>query len=291
MNCARQPSGFTLIELTVVIVVLGIMGALSFAFVGYAVEGYQAQSRRAALVDDAQLPLTRMARDIANALPNSVRVTVSGTRVAIEMLNINRGYKYRDGAGFFHNGQYPVLRTGKKDSDFDVFAAPPATTSVLPGNDRLVVYNVGVPGADAYTDTGNNAVITPVGTTITVGPDTQYGDETHFNLNPKHIFPFDSPQSRIYLIDGPISYVCDTATGLLTRYDGYAIQGVQPLSDAAFATLGASSGVIAADVAGCKFRYSPGTAQRGAVVSLSLTLRQDGESVRLFEQVHSVNAV
>jgi MSHA biogenesis protein MshO len=39
----------------------------------------------------------------------------------------------------------------------------------------------------------------------------------------------------------------------------------------------------------CTFTYTPGTAQRAALISLSLTLTKDGESITLLQQVHVDN--
>ncbi|HET7569966.1 MAG TPA: prepilin-type N-terminal cleavage/methylation domain-containing protein [Gammaproteobacteria bacterium] len=271
-------SGFTLIEIIIVIIVLGIIGAIGATFVTYTVEGYDAQTRRAALVDDTTLALSRMGRDIRAALPNSVRVTSSGSRIAIEMINVVAGERYRDGPGPNHNGDNAILKFNKPDDQFNVL---PAMTQTLPANTRLVIYNVGVSGANAYD---NANVITPASTAVSLAADT---DETHVILSAPFRFAYRSPQQRIYFVDGPVSYVCDTAQHTLTRYSGYSLMATQPIGDSDF---GATGALAADDVAGCNFAYSPGTAQRAGVATLSLTLARRGESVHLLEQVHVVNA-
>jgi len=64
--------GFTLIELIVVIVIVGILSALGGQFIVAPVTGYVDLSRRARLVDQAEMALRRMQRDIRHALPNSI---------------------------------------------------------------------------------------------------------------------------------------------------------------------------------------------------------------------------
>ena len=56
-------------------------------------------------------------------------------------------------------------------------------------------------------------------------------------------------------MSGPVSYLCDTAAGTLTRYSGYAIASAQPASAAALTAAGATAALVAADVARCQFTY------------------------------------
>ncbi|HET7370719.1 MAG TPA: prepilin-type N-terminal cleavage/methylation domain-containing protein [Gammaproteobacteria bacterium] len=277
-SVAGGAAGFTLVEVVAVIVVLGIVGALGLTFINYAVEGYAAQTRRAALVEDTTLVLSRMVRDIRAALPNSVRVTSNGSRTAIEMIDVVAGARYRDAPGPAHSGKDAVLKFNNIDDKFNVL---PAITGTLPANTRLVIYNVGINGADAYQDAN---VITPSTTAITTAAD---GDETQITLSAGFQFQYRSPNQRIYFVGGPVSYVCDTAANTLTRYSGYPIGNPQFTSGADFGVPGA---LAAQDVVDCKFAYEPGTAQRGGVATLGLTLQRDGESVHLLEQVHVVNA-
>ncbi|HET7306357.1 MAG TPA: prepilin-type N-terminal cleavage/methylation domain-containing protein [Gammaproteobacteria bacterium] len=280
-SASRTPiaqSGFTLIEIIIVIIVLGIIGAIGATFVNYTVEGYDAQTRRAALVDDTTLALSRMARDIRAALPNSVRVASNGSRIAIEMINVVAGERYRDGPGPNHNGDNAILKFNKPDDQFNVL---PGMTQSLPADTRLVIYNVGISGANAYDNTN---VITPASTTVATAADT---DETQVTLSAPFQFTYRSPDQRVYFVDGPISYVCDAAQHTLTRYSGYTLMATQPIANSDFGTTGA---LAAEDVSGCNFAYSPGTAQRAGVATVSLTLARQGESVQLLEQVHVINA-
>jgi MSHA biogenesis protein MshO len=43
-------------------------------------------------------------------------------------------------------------------------------------------------------------------------------------------------------------------------------------------------------VAGCSFSYSQGTSSRAGLVTIDVTIRRDGETVRLLQQVHVLNA-
>ena len=51
----------------------------------------------------------------------------------------------------------------------------------------------------------------------------------------------------------------------------------------------AEHALAANNVAGCQFQYAPGTPTRNAVLSMRLSIAEDGESVTLMEQVSVSN--
>ena len=65
--------GFTLIELIMVIVIMGVVGGMVSVFMKGPIDAYISGGRRAALTDTADTTVRRMARDLHKALPNSLR--------------------------------------------------------------------------------------------------------------------------------------------------------------------------------------------------------------------------
>ena len=258
-NSTIRQQGFTLMELIMVIVIAGILATMTVGFITKPMEAYVDLSRRAELVDSAEMSMRMMARDIRRALPNSIRVDANG----IEMINVVQGARYRSAPP----GEY--LEFGSTDDTFNVFGnlLPTGTIS----NHHLVVYNLGQPGANAHDMDG---VITPSGTSFTI---TNNSSEQSITLGSGHSFPFESPQQRIFLVDGAISYRCEG--GVLNRYGPYSI-GVAPSGPT----------LVTRHVSNCSFEYDTGTATRSAVATIGLTLSDStGESITLLHQVHVDN--
>ncbi len=284
-HALRSERGFTLIELVITIAVGSVVVAFMALFIVMPMNAYTAQTRRATLVDASDSALRFMARDLRSALPNSVRVTTSGTVTALELLATADGARYQD-SGPLAN---PALALDFTAPDGAFATTVPFTQLTLPWTSNtyyLSIYNVGVPGANAYQMSN---VITPAGTSITISAGAA-ANQNLVTLNPAFQFAYGSPEKRVYLVSGPVSYLCDTVAGTLTRYSGYSIAAAQPASAAALSAAGATSALVAANVGACQFTYSSGTAQRNGLATLTLQITQSGESVQLLNEVQVVNA-
>ncbi len=276
--------GFTLIELVITITVGSIVVAFMALFIVMPMNAYSTQTQQAALVDAADSALRFMARDLRSALPNSVRVSSGGTVTALELLATADGARYQDGGPVSN----PALVLDFTAADGAFATTVPFTQLTLPWSSSsyyLSIYNVGVPGANAYQMPN---VITPAGTTITISAGAT-ANQNLVTLNPAFQFAFGSPGKRVYLVSGPVSYLCDTAAATLTRYSGYTIAGTQPASAAALSAAGATAALVAAHVASCQFTLTTGTAERNALATLTLQISQNGQSVQLLNEVQVVN--
>lgn len=288
MSCAMRSAaqGFTLVELVVTMALSVIVVSFMAQFISGPVRGYADQTRRAALVDLADNSLRRLGRDVHKALPNSLRVRVNGSTVALEMLAVEDGARYRD-----------TPPPADADSRLEFSAADDAFNAVggfaslakpfASASHYLSVYNVGVPGADAY-ELAN--VITPPGTAISIDASAVAGED-RVRLSPAFRFSFASPGKRLFLVSGPVTWLCDAATGTLVRYSGYAIAPNQASRDTGpeLAAAGALSTLVSANVAACRFDYTPGTAERAGLLTASLAISEAGETVTLLHQVHADN--
>jgi len=285
MRAGTAQFGFTLIELVITLVIATIVVSFASLFISGPVRGFADQSRRARLVDAADSALDRIGRDVRRALPNSVRTTASGGVAALELLSTVDGARYR--------AQPPgtddqVLDFAASDTSWNVLG--PFTQIVKPFSStghHLAIYNAGVPGADAYA---LSDVITPPGRTITIAADGATGED-RVTVTPGFRFAYASPTQRVFLVDGPVTYLCDTVLGTLTRYSGYAIDASQANRDshAELIANGATASLMADQLASCSFVYTPGTAERAGLVTLEIAVSAQGETVSLLSQAHVDN--
>jgi MSHA biogenesis protein MshO len=285
MKSPTSMAGFSLIELIVVIVLLGLLAAGAGMLILNPIEAYDAQVRRHQLVDQGEMALRQVARDLRRALPNSIRIAPAGTGFALEMVNIVDGARYRDEYG----GAYVA------DADFVLdFTVPDAVFNLLGGlsnpmafaaGNRLVIYNTSTNIYAEAVDVDKQGIITDAGTTLafaTLNPGPNQEDQ--ISLSTPFEFTQQSPGQRAFLVDGAISYICNPATGSIVRYSGYGFDNPQQIPPG-----GAVGDTLVTQVIGCNASYTPGTAQRGGIVSLDITLGDSGETVNLLHQVHVVN--
>lgn len=284
-NPAPGARGFSLVEMIVVIVVTGIIGGAVAVFVRTPVQAYLDTVGRAALSDAGDLALKRITRDLRTALPNSVRVSTVGTATYVEFLQTRTGGRYRAVSG--SSGLGDVLDFSAADTAFDTSQPLSVLTDeVILNTDRVVIYNLGIPGADAYNGDNTSLISSTAAGAL--------ANEGRINFAAKQ-FPLASPGNRYQVISGPVTYGCDTSTGLITRYWGYAIAAAQPTppAGAGLSTavlVGETNGSLPLKVASCQFTYTNNAvAQRNGLVLMQLQLQKNNESVRLFQQAHVSN--
>ncbi len=282
-HLSRQ-RGFTLVEMIVVIVITGILGGIVAMFIRAPMQGYVDSARRAEMTDIADTALRRITRDLRLALPNSVRVRgfvsgaagCNGTEACyLEFIPTTGGGRYRTGA------PGNTLDFTAADSSFDVIGPMPA----FAGGESIVIYNLGIAGADAYS--GNNLAACPVAT-----PYCSNGINP-LTLGAAKLFPFESPGQRFQVITTPVTYVCAPVAGgvggTLTRYWGYAIQVAQPTALATLTSVNAGA-LLATNVSACSFVYDANVvAQRSGLVTMQLTITENNESVTLYNAAHVSN--
>lgn len=302
----RRETGFTLVELVTVITLTGIIAVLVGQNIARPVEGFSDLAMRAALVDAADLAVQRMSREVRLALPNSVRITngaiqgqdsctaSAGSTCAVEILRTADGGQYRGELDGSDNDQC----AGPDDDSLDftaptdcfeiqgsIASVPVAAGGATPvdcrqGNvDCLVIFNTGQAGANAYD--GDNLAAIQAASVNSITFD--------ISGSPLNRFPLPSPRRRFHVVDMPVSFVCDSGAGTLTRFADYDISAAQSTAP------GGDSAVLADKVQSCDFRYVQGVGSRNALLTVTLVVRDtdtqgDANDVRLVEQISVPNA-
>lgn len=263
--------GFTLIEMIIVIVIGGIVASMTASILTLPIKAYVDSARRATLTDSAESALRRMQRDIQAALPNSIRITADGQ--SLELLHVVDGGRYR--SKLASDGSGDRLDFTVADTQFDVLGSLLNFSNISLGNDAIAIYPLSSSGGNPYA--GDNTSVISNGSTA-----------SHVVFS-SFQFPLQSPQKRFFVIDGPITYRCNTSptapkNKTLMRYQGYSILASQPNPPS-------SGGAIQSNyISDCSFSYNSGSNIRSGLVTVGLTLTDDvGESIRLTHQVHVNN--
>lgn len=265
--------GFTLVEMIMVIVILGVIGSMVAVFMKQPIDAYFDTARRAALTDVADTAVRRMARDIRKALPNSLRQSISpnpANTQCIEFIPTRTGGRYR--ADVDASGSGDMLNFAAADTSFDMLGANSTLADqAIAAGDLVAVYNLGIPGADAYAGV-NTSTVTAVGA-------GSLANETKISIASK-LFPLASGSNRFHVIPGGekiVSYVC--SGGKLYRNANYAYTSSCP----------ATGGDLLANNVTCSFVYNGSDLQRNAMVQIKINLTSSGETVSLYHEAHVNN--
>lgn len=272
----RRQRAFTLVELVMVIALAGLIAVMISTVMSRPMQGFVDQSRRAELVDLASTALNRMTRDIRLAVPNSVRV--AGT-TRLELLRSPGGGRYR-----------ASLVDGVR-RDPPACNADPCVVEVLGPMigvedwdelNWMVIYNIG------GTASGDNSWPPLNGAVSVISPQVSISYAAgNLSLSGGGIdsfrFKYASPQHRFFLADKVVGYQCSGGRIVRGEFASLELPGDYDYS-------GATPVVDHVDCANSGFTYSPGTNTRSGLVTIKLTLSQDGETITLLQQVHVDNA-
>ncbi len=290
-----KQGGFTLIEVIMVIVIIGIISPMVTLFIKRPIDQYIDIARRAEMTDIADTALRRMARDIRTAVPNSLRLLTSAGSTYVEFLPTKAGGRYRANPSPSGTAKCGGTLAEDKldftiaDSCFEVLGPqiPFATGDaiVVGSTDSSLPYSTAASGVlRNYTGTlGYQSVVKFTGTPLSAS--AEYSSQ------------------RFQVVDHTqkaVTYSCvGTPTTLdanndgqmtLTRYWNYWNYTATSTAPAASATpAGGSSAILADKISGCEIVYNV-VNQRNALVAITLTLTRGGESISLYHEIHVNNS-
>jgi MSHA biogenesis protein MshO len=280
-----RQTGFTLVELIMVIVITGIIGGMVAMFIKAPVDQYIDIARHAEMTDIADTALRRMGRDIGTAVPNSIRL--SGTRY-IEFLPTKTGGRYRANSSggslcsaIANNTDGDTLSFTAADSCFEIIG--PAITFVA--NDFIVVGSIQTNGNLPYDQTATGVLRAYTGGA---------GSKAIVVMTATLFPTFASlPRQRFEVVPGDqqaVTYACENVggtidgTGTLRRYWGYGFNAAQVAPPT-----GGSSALLADKISACSIAYNT-VNQRNGLIAISLTIMRASDSISLYQEIHVNNA-
>jgi MSHA biogenesis protein MshO len=253
-------SGFTLMELIIVIIILGVMSVGISGFITLSTQTYLNVTERDELLANARFSVERLNREVRNAVPNSIRENRVGTRHCLEFVPIITSTVYTE---------IPVAPEGSSD-----------TINVIPfqlPNDAdpvIIVYPLN--SNEVYQDHSDNS-----GKAFQI--DSYVANSSTLTLTQAVTFTEDSPTRRAYIFNQAVSYCLNGSE--LTRYSNYGFQAVQPLPPAVDGSLMAKELAFASS----EFVVIEASLQRNAIVQIKLNFIRDSEEVTFENAIHISN--
>lgn len=254
----RLSKGFTLVELIAVMVVLSISATIGAGFIVDVVDQYQKASLRSELVMRGTVAMEQMGRKLRLAMPNSVRVSNSGS--CVEFMPLVGGSVYTEPVPDNDNSR--AANNSIATVGFTLLSGDAAYAVVAPMSSAEVY-------SSATSANVRAAIASTTGTPATT-----------ITLAASHRFVRNSVSSRVLVSDTPERF-CITS-GQLVNYRDYTF-ATSALGDS---SPGGTSVVMADGVsATTAFALTAGSENRNAALDIAMSVSGGSETVTLNNRV------
>lgn len=248
--------GFTLIELVVVILLLGVMVSFSSQFIGRSTQLYADASAREQLMSDVRFGVERLNRELRDAVPGTL--VVSADQQCISFWPLVAVSRYV---------ALPTTSTGAL-----TFLAP--VNGTVNAGDYALVYPVGLSTTSPYGCSAGVCVARVASAPVAVNGDVNLLTASLGQIPSGTFMGFaaPSPGKRIFFAREQVSF-CRNSQNQLVR-------------QATVLASGSSTSALMADhLASARFFQDPQAFNRSGEVGLNLGFTQRGETVLLSHQV------
>jgi len=255
--------GFTLVELIIVIVLLGIMGTMGANFISQAFQGFADTDARTEIYEEGQLVLARMERELRIAVPNAILVEPGNSGVQFGMID--------------ENAMTCPTTADPQDCVFGQYIDNNPKqfirdqTNPLPTGSIVSIYNRN--WGDFSSSVATQRRLYRI--TSTAAPTNR--------MNLDRAIIDASPGSRFYAVNRVVRYYLTGTT--LTRA-AMAIDTTNYLTPITFPT----GNPLAKNVGALSFDFTPGSLTTSALIAIHLTITRNGESVDFHKEVQIRNA-
>ena len=252
----RKQDGFTLIELVIVIVLLGILGAMGAGFISQAFKGFFDTDVRMEMYEEGKSALVRMEREIHIAVPNAVQAFDNGVR-----------------ADSGNEIQFGVIDENTMATASGQYVESGNTITGLPASMLISIYNTQWCNFDfrpsdclntkshIYTSDATGAIaITAIDT-----------------LSPYQRYYVVRSEAVRFYVNGTVLY---RSTATVTAGGSLSMTNENPQVLAKN---------IVQDGGLPYFTYTPGTSTRNSVVTIHFAISRNGETVNFHKEVQVRN--
>ena len=269
----KLSAGFTIIEIVVTILVSSILAVGVIDYIADAVNGISATGNRNQLASSGRTVVDRLALELHNAVPNSVRVSAPQP-------NGDQCLEYIPFRGATTYVEAPF--TGSGGTVVSAIDFEPDLTLSSPADVYAIIYPIATD--DIYTAANPGPVKLVDSIVDTGGSD----GKVTLTLDSTHRFSRRSPVDRLYVAEQPVSF-CLT-NGQFFRYKNYGYEAAQctPATVDCLPTSAPDRVLISQgiDNTGLQaFRYLPQTLRRNAIIAFDLNFTSNPDVVRLTHEV------
>lgn len=268
----RRERGFTLVELILVVVLLGIISTASFAYLRFSGQILSDTVQRDQITSDSRFFIQRLTRELEAAIPASVRVSSNGQ--CIEFVPIAA-------SGLYVKAPLP----GAIDDEFVVSLHERYDINALQGGYVFIYANSSARIYDNSNAYGNRRI-------ISAQPASESG-LYQFELS-GDAFTRASPSRRFYSGDSPVSW-CQLNNNSIARFQNYGWSRDQVTwgVSGSCQTPCSQSKMMESMATGERplFQVAPPGLQRNALVQVNLTAVSavNDERIMLSHDIHIPN--
>jgi len=249
--------GFSLVELVMVIVLLGILGSMGAEFISLSFKGFSDTQARAEIYEEGKIALTRMEKELRNAVPNALKKTTNPyDELQFGMV---------DEAAMGDNALFGQYR--ETAADFPTATLTDINTNATPQTNWILsVYN-----RKWTNDFDNGGRLFKV--TGTSPPAMTMGGSISQS----------SPEQRYYVVNKAIRY---------SLFNTTLYRDELPVDENGLvgAFIDGNGYPLARDVTALDIYYAAGSLNRNAMVSISFTMLKNGQKVDFHKEVSIRNA-
>ncbi len=280
----KQCAGFSLVELILVVVILGIVSVGTVQYLSLGALIYADATERDEVVAQGRFMLTRLTKELRHAAPNSVRLSCDNSAGNL----CNTGSQCMEFTPFKASSIYiEDLNT----ATINVIEPLDYTTSTAnSNNDNAVVYALNA--ADIYDSAAGKRIVINSAVNNTAQP--TYVDDWTMAA----IFPEESPTKRIFVLDLPVTFCVEGSE--LYRYQGYGFNTNQALPNASHVLSGTTGVLMGSFIQNnlltpgvgdaTFFNYNSASLTRNSVLNVKAELSfNSSETVALNHEIHLVN--
>lgn len=291
--------GFTLIELIVSIVISAVLAGGTIAYIANTVNGIESASRRNKLASAGRVVLDRIALELHNALPNSIRVSppLGNGNQCIEYIPVVAATTYINPA-FSGPGTttFDVVDFVSNGSAFIPSSATGMYAVIYPRNINQVYDG---DNTLPWPDFPNRRPIQTIASIADTGPSSNLSVVT---LTQAHRFNRRSPNERFFVVSQPVSFC--VVSDKMYRYTNYGFYQSQSVTE----RLISDNSCPAANPGRClpnyntspdkvlitdsidntgltAFTVGPQNLRRNSLVAIQLNMESGSESITLTHEV------